>query len=171
VLVEVEEPGPRDRQGHGKQRAGHLPREPVGEQNHDQHGKGHQQSRPLGVGQRPQDREEVLCKTVTAGGDSEHVGQLADYQGDPDAAQETDQHRPGQEIGQEAQPEDAGKDEEGPRQEGGNARQRQPLRRAGAGQPNQPGEQDGRRGRVRADHQVARGAEEGEHGDGQQDRI
>ena len=49
--------------------------------------------------------------------------------------------------------------------------ERDVLRRAGRGHAGEPGGEDRRRGGVGADDEVARGAEHGEHGERQQDRV
>jgi hypothetical protein len=89
----------------------------------------------------------------------------------PDAGQEPDQHRPGQEIGQEAQPEDARQEQQPGAEQGHHLDQVHVMGGLGLGHVRQAAGEDGGGGRVRRDHQVAGRAEDREGDQRQEDGV
>ena len=71
-------------------------------------------------------------------GNAEHAGELSDRDLDADAGEESDEHAPGQEVGDEPEPDHAGDDQEGAAIERHDAGQRDVLRRPGRRRPARP---------------------------------
>ena len=71
-------------------------------------------------------------------GDAEHAAHLAACHLDPDAGQEPDQHRPGQEVGQESEADEAGDDQEHAGHQGQQPGERDVLGRPGDREPARP---------------------------------
>ena len=91
---------------------------------------------------------------------------------DADAGQEADQHAARQEVGDEPEPEQARREEQDAAHEGGQTGQGDVLGRSGDGaRRHEAGRQDRGRGRVGADDEVARRAEDGEQEDRQQQGV
>ena len=95
-------------------------------------------------------------------GQAEELGQLADDDQDADPADESDQHRAGEELRDEAEPERAGDHEHDPGQEGERGEQRRVLlgreRRCDGGERRCRSDRDGR---ARADVELTARAEDG----------
>ena len=102
----------------------------------------------------------------------EHPADLAHGDLDADTGQEADEHAAGQEVGDEAELEQARRDQQDRAHEGGERRHLDVLGGLGGlAHCHQPGGQDRRRRRVRADDQVARRPEDREEQDRQEQRV
>ena len=168
---QVGRPAGHDGAGHREQRARDPAGDPPGAQHHrDDRGRDGGGQR-LGLGQRGQGLPELDHRVRAGRGHPEHVRQLPERHLDADPGQEAEQHRAGQEVGQEAQPGQPGQDEQHAGEQRGQPGQLDVAGRARDGQPDQGAGQQGGGGRVRGHHQVPRGAQHGEQRHRQQQRV
>ena len=173
VGLEVEAPADRDRADDGDE-AARDHRDPLLE--HDQrrdHRQRDRERRQRGVGDLLQRVPELDHRAADAGrgstvgrGHAEHAGELPERHLDADAGEEADEHGAGDEVGEEAEPRDARQDQQAAGDQRGEARERQPLVRvglqAGDAEAGDARVHDRRGGRVAADDEVARRAEQRE---------
>ena len=168
---QVGHPAGDDRADHGDQRARDPAVDPAGGHHHRHHAQREGDSDGLGLRQRLDGLHQLDHRVRAGRADPEHVRQLPDRDLDPDPGQEAEQHGTGQEVGQETEPGQPGQQQQDPGDQGCEPGQADVLRRAGVGQPEQRGGQDGRGRGVRRDDQVARGPEHGEQGHREQQRV
>ena len=143
-----------------------LGHEPLAHEQHDQHPEGDGHAGQADVGQVPAGVGQLAQGVEVVHVQAEHVRHLGDGHLHADAGQEPDQHGARQEVGQEAEAQEPGQQQQHAGHQRGHAGQRHPVRRPGSepdqAQPGQPGEQDGGGGRVGGHHQMARRPEQGE---------
>ena len=99
--------------------------------------------------------QEPAQRAAARGTDPEHVRELPGSHLDADAGEEPDQHRAGQEIGQESEPGQPGQQQQPAGQQRCQPGQPHVFRRPSRRQPGQGRAEQGRGGGVRADDQVA----------------
>ena len=103
----------------------------------------------------------------TRGGHAEHPADLTRRDLDPDAGEEADEDGARDEVGEEAEPRDPGEQQQHAADQGGQARETRPTAacprlEAGDAERRDPRVHDRRRGRVAADDEVARRADQRE---------
>jgi hypothetical protein len=98
---------------------------------------------------------------LARGLDAEHVGQLRDRDLDADPGQEPHQHSAGQEVGQEAEPGQAGHEQHRAGQQGRQPGQLDVRWRARHRQAGERGGEDDRGRRIRGHHEVTGRTEDG----------
>ena len=181
VRLQVEGPAHGDRPDHGDEAARDRLDPPLEDDQRREHRDGDRQGRPgrlidlfqgvPGLGQRSAELVDV------DGGrwDAQHSRELPERDLDADARQEPDEHRPRDEVGEEAEPRNARHEQEDGGDEGAQAGVGEPLGRPGseAGDPERgdPREHDRGRGRVAAHDEMARRSEDCEGQDRKQDRV
>ena len=126
---------------------------------------------PVHVRERADGVHELGQGLPARGGDPEHVGQLPDRYLDADAGQEPDQHGTGQEVGQEAEPGQPGREQHPAGQQGRQPGQPDvPLRARRRQTGERGGEYDRGRG-IRGHHEVAGRTEDGVRRHRQEHRV
>ena len=108
---------------------------------------------------------------LSGGSHPEHVGELAGRHLDTDAGEESDQDGAGEKIRQEPEPGQPGQQQQRAGEQGCQPGQPDVSLRPGDREPGQRGGEDGGGGRVRADDEMARRTENGEHGHREQQRV
>lgn len=113
VAAEVDQLADDDRGHHRDQCTGDAPRDRPEAKHQDDHRRGDRDRRPVDRAQTPQGVDQPGHRRGTAGMDAQHLGQLADRHLDPDAGEEADEYGPGQEVSEESEPNQPGKQQEG----------------------------------------------------------
>ena len=104
--------GHDDQQHDRDDRAGDLRREPLEGHDDDQGGRRERQRRRAGVAEGREQVPLLLQPAAGPFGDPQHVRELAGGHLHPDAGEEPDEHRRGQEVAQEPEPEDPREDQQ-----------------------------------------------------------
>ena len=171
VAGQIHGPAHADRGDHRDQRAGDSSCDPPGGQHDHDDPDRHRQVSSAYVRKRVYDVPEPGQGVFSGGSHSEHVGELAGRHLDTDAGEESDQDGAGEEIRQEPEPGQPGQQQQRAGEQGCEPGQPDVSLRPGDREPGQRGGEDGGGGRVRADDEMARRTEDGEHGHREQQRV
>jgi len=126
---------------------------------------------PVHVREHADGVHELAHGLPARGGDPEHVGQLRDRYLDAGAGQEPDQHGAGQEVGQEAEPGQPGREQHRAGQQRGQPGQLDVSGRARHRQAGERGGEDDRGRGIRGHHEVAGRTEDGVHRHREKHRV
>ena len=110
--LEVERSAGNDGADHGEDRPGKLRREPLADDEHEDHAQRDGDGRCARGADVAQRVPELCHRVPTAAADAEHAGDLPGCHLDADAGEEADEHRAREEVGEEAQAGDAGEQQQ-----------------------------------------------------------
>ena len=154
--AEVERPARGDGANHGKQRPRDTLRDLPCADDHHQHGKRHPQGLVVDLVDLLDVEPDLLQGAMPAALEPQHARDLSQRHLYANARQKPNQHRARQEVGQECKADDPCQDKENAGHDGQHAGERQVFIGPGIRQPDETGGENGRSGRVGADHQVPR---------------
>ncbi len=144
---------------HREQRSGQSAGQPAQAQHGDRHGQRDQHGAGRGVRQLAKCGGQPVQRAAAGRRYAEHLVDLPGGDAHPDAGEEAHQHGSGEEVDQEAQPDQSGEQQQSAGQQCRQAGELDVARRTGSGGAGESGGQDGGGGRVRAHDEVARGPE------------
>ena len=165
----------RDEQHDGDDGSGDLGRKPLESQDDHDGGGTERERRPRQLGDLLDPRNLLVDPRARSLGHTEDVGDLAREHLDADTGEEADEYRRAQEVTEETELEQTSDDQDSAGDERDRGAVGHPLGRVGLqsrdAEPGEPGGQERSGGRVGADHEQLRGAEQRDHERREDDRV